>query len=744
MRFPVSLRVGACALVAAFLSACGGAGTSGPAPLGPPVTSTPAPGTLSVPGVQSSGGAAGGFVNDGKNPSTYTVTSNPIGQTFTLGGRGYTTPVTVTPAASTNALAIVFSDGLRVPIVQVYDGPHGVFYNAAGASSGSVAAVSLQSLRRATPAATAPLAAAVRRRVTTPRGVRPDVDPTRLAVRMSAAALRSSGRTPADIERSVGASGHATLSATSDALRVVNVPIGVDGATFARELRAQPEVLEVSPVHRRYLLARAPTTVTDPYFTLPDQWYSFATGTDYAWSYDPGTGARLAIIDTGIDENNTDLASQLGYAESAVTPIDDTPDAANGGNPTCMPLSNATTVVTPNVAQDDNGHGTDVAGIAIAKADTAGFAGAAWGATLLAFKIFPTQTAFCNDTGLDYGADTADEARAIADAIAQRADVISLSLGGEGGSIDSVEFNAIESAIAAGVTVVAAAGNDEDGSGPGTLDYPAAFPGVISVGASALRDEYSATINPTNSGSYATAVEYVPTYSQYGPSLGVVAPGGDASSEADGDVLHWIANYSTSTAFEPDQQCGTPSPATSCTALFNGTSMATPQVSATVAMLVAEAGGHRRLTPAQIQYAIESTADNINDPHQGHGRLNAYRALASLIRDSSAYSGPIAHPAGMSQLIAFAYAKGDTNKPVIVDATFTAGVPVADNGTFLIADVPLSAGAYRVAVWYDADGDGVIDAGDQIGIATAQCYAALPCALGSIVMHAVAPGFYLP
>ena len=54
---------------------------------------------IGVPGLQSSGGGAGGFVNDGKHPSSYAVSSNPSGQQFTVAGQSYTTPATSTPAS---------------------------------------------------------------------------------------------------------------------------------------------------------------------------------------------------------------------------------------------------------------------------------------------------------------------------------------------------------------------------------------------------------------------------------------------------------------------------------------------------------------------------------------------------------------------------------------------------------------------------------------------------------------------
>jgi len=749
-RFSFAARISAGAILLTFASACSGGGSSGSgsvpvtptSPTTAPITSIPTAGTIDVPGQQSSGGGAGGFINNGTTPSSYAVTSNPSGQSFTLGGNTYKTPTTVSPTTSINALAIVFSTGYTVPVTQVYDGPHTVFYNAASDSTGTVAVSSLQSIYRTTASSNVAqslnLTGLHRRLMQGHRFTTSTIDPNRLAVRISTAALNTSGRLPADIERAVGSHGQSTLSASADTLRIVTVPAGVNVSAFTKSLLAQPEVAEVTAVHRRHLLTRAATTVTDPNFNMLAQWYTYATGANYAWSYNPGTGTKLAIIDTGIDDNNTDLTSQLAFQETAVTPIDNTSTSSS-----CNTLAGATTVVIPNTAQDDNGHGTNVAGIAIAKQNTVGFVGTGWGAQLLAFKIFPSQNQYCN--GNNIGANTADEAQAISDAIAQGADVISLSLGAS--SFDTVEFNAIENAISKGVTVVAAAGNNDDGSGPGTLDYPASYPGVIAVGASAIKDQYSGQ-DQQATGTYAGSTEYVTSYSQYGPSLAVVAPGGDAVCQGstcnDGDLLHWIANYSSSTAYLPSDQCSTPSPATRCTALFNGTSMATPQVSATAAMLIAEAGGHRSLSPAEVLYAIESTADNINDPHQGHGRLNAYRALASLIRDTGAYSGPSTQKASTDQLVAFAYSTSGTNKPKILNATFPAGVPVNANGTFRIADVPVNVGTFGVAVWDDANGDGVIDVGDQIGTASVHCSTSTTCAIGTVTLRSAAAGYFLP
>src|SRR5450755_2749109 len=133
-RFHPAARACAGAVILAFLSACGGGGGGGGSspvtpPTNPPVTSTPAPGMLTVPGQQSSGGGAGGFANDGVTLSTYAVSSNPSVQAFTLAGASYVTPRTLQPAIPAIPqvpLAITFTSGYSVPIAQLKDGPHTV------------------------------------------------------------------------------------------------------------------------------------------------------------------------------------------------------------------------------------------------------------------------------------------------------------------------------------------------------------------------------------------------------------------------------------------------------------------------------------------------------------------------------------------------------------------------------------------------------------------------------------------
>jgi subtilisin family serine protease len=265
--------------------------------------------------------------------------------------------------------------------------------------------------------------------------------------------------------------------------------------------------------------------------------------------------------------------------------------------------------------------------------------------------------------------------------------------------------------------------------GGSTIDFPAAFDGVVSVGATSL-DDTAAPENP------ALATEKVASYSNAGPGLTVVAPGGDPDaadlSSPNVDVLHWVYNLYSTTVANPAEQCTNKS---DCSALFAGTSQATPHVSAAIALMLSLDGG---LSPSRIRSIIATTADDIGDPYQGNGRLDIYRALAAVTGDPKPPQAPT-----NENFVAFAYTRNGSNTPQILDVTFPHGVPVARNGTFRIADVP-PATTYEIGVWYDANGDGVVDAGDYFGN-SASCSSSAPCtSAAGIVAHPVTSGFTLP
>ncbi len=157
------------------------------------------------------------------------------------------------------------------------------------------------------------------------------------------------------------------------------------------------------------------------------------------------------------------------------------------------------TAAPPNgLVQDDEGHGSFVAGIAAAQGDNGrGITGVAWNVHILPVKVLD-----CTATGR-----IADAAAGIRYAVQRGANVINISFGSRRDS--SVLRDAVEEALAQGVTVVASAGND----GADVVTYPAAYPGVIAVAASGRVG--------TNGIDYTAPAEF----SNFGGRVDVFAPG---------------------------------------------------------------------------------------------------------------------------------------------------------------------------------------------------------------------------
>ena len=258
-----------------------------------------------------------------------------------------------------------------------------------------------------------------------------------------------------------------------------------------------------------------------------------------------GNGARVAIVDTGIDLDHPDLAASIdqGASKNCVNPV------------------------AP--AEDGYGHGTHVAGTAAAPRNNIGVVGVAPEADLVAVKVFD-DSGNSSESLVLCGFDHVMSLNSDGDS-SNDIDVMNMSFGEQrawGDCQTDPLHAAVCSAHAAGIIMVAGSGNSAVNAGN---FVPAAFPEVISV--SALTDF------DTKRGGLAGCKfvleifssecdDTLAVFSNYGASVDVVAPG--------------VAVHST----WPNGTYKTSS----------GTSMATPHVAGVVALMAAAAPG---LTPAQ-------------------------------------------------------------------------------------------------------------------------------------------------
>ena len=234
---------------------------------------------------------------------------------------------------------------------------------------------------------------------------------------------------------------------------------------------------------------------------------------------------------------------------------------------------------------DDESHGTHVAGtIAQTTNNATGVAGIAYNVSLMPVKVLNAQ-----------GSGTISQ---IADGIRWAADhgahVINMSFGTSALPAQLIALqDAVQYAASLGVVLVAASGN----SSGATPMYPAAYPEVISVGATLFNKSLA-------------------TYSNKGSEL--CTPGGTSNGEdVNGDGYPDMILQNT---FDPNTHA-------TCSFgywFFAGTSMASPHVAAVAALIKSE---QPSLTAAEIRQLLHDTADNTVTPDCGFGLVDAQRAL---------------------------------------------------------------------------------------------------------------------
>jgi subtilisin family serine protease len=341
-------------------------------------------------------------------------------------------------------------------------------------------------------------------------------------------------------------------------VRIINVPEDRAEAVLSA-LRNDPEI----EFAERDGIARAAFVPNDSYVVSGNEWHLQKIQAPQAWDYTAGApNTIIAILDSGINSAHPDLAGRVlpGYDF-----VSDNSDPA-----------------------DDFGHGTAVAGTAVAAGNNnIGVAGVAFGCAVLPVKVVDSSgfaSYSCVAQGIKYAVD-------------HGARVINLSIAGDTPS--STLQSAIDYAWSNNVVVVAAAGNNGDS----TPQYPAACAHVVGVSATEPDDSLA-------------------TFSSYGSFVALAAPGDNI----------WTTQRDLSNPY----------------GAWRGTSFASPIVASAAALIAA---ANPTLSNTQIVSVLETAADDLGlpgyDPSFGFGRVNAFRAVAlatsepgSILSDGSDTNHP--------------------------------------------------------------------------------------------------------
>lgn len=360
-----------------------------------------------------------------------------------------------------------------------------------------------------------------------------------------------------------------------------------------KAMSAQTGVRYAEPNYIRYPLAQP----NDPLFG--NQWHYNQMSLPQAWDITTGSSIDgndviVAVIDTGVYLAHEDLANQLtaGYDF-----ISNTTNASDGDGIDSDPDDPGDGFVL----SASSWHGTHVAGTVAAETNNSlGGAGVSWNAKVMPIRVLGASGATSYDLaqGIYYAAGLSNSSGTLPD---QPADIINMSLGGF--SSTTTEEEAISQASSAGVVIVAAAGNESTS----LSSYPAAYDGVISVSATDFEDNLA-------------------SYSNFGSTIDIAAPGGDTGVDLNSDglpdgIISTLVDLQGTTRTSGYQG-------------YQGTSMAAPHVAGVIALMLAV---NPDLTPGQIDELMEQgvLSDDLGsagrDDLFGYGRINANKAVQAAI-----------------------------------------------------------------------------------------------------------------
>jgi fibronectin type 3 domain-containing protein len=304
----------------------------------------------------------------------------------------------------------------------------------------------------------------------------------------------------------------------------------------------------------------------------------------------------VGILDTGVDLDHEDLKAHI-WTNPGEIPDNNIDDDHNGLVDDFYGWDfsgDSTLILEDNDPTDTYGHGTHCAGIVAAVRDNGmGISGINTPCRVMAIKLYPYMFHSVCARGIVYAADMG-------------CDIINMSWGGIYPS--KLMRDALDYAIYKGVLPIAAAGNDSTEK----LNYPAAYDGVFTVGASNSRDQVTA-------------------FSTYGDHIEVVAPGEDILSlRGEGTDMYGGDGFPEKHIVDENYY------------LADGTSMAAPCVVGIAAYILAASPGINVQTVMEI---IEQSADDVvfpyggdslyspgKDIYSGYGRVNLNTALQLISR----------------------------------------------------------------------------------------------------------------
>lgn len=387
-----------------------------------------------------------------------------------------------------------------------------------------------------------------------------------------------------------------TASATLQSLAVTAGAAGIqasdpvmqlklDTLRTVKALRLRDDVAAAAPNYYRQALF----VPNDAQYPL--QWHYPQLNLPQAWDYSTGSNTVIAVIDTGILGTHPDLQPQV------IAGYDFISQSFNSGDGDGIDADATDVGDRANPDGSSSFHGSHVAGTAAAAThNSIGVAGVAFGARIMPLRVLGQLggTDFDIEQAVRYAAGLPNDSDTLP---LRKADVINLSLGGPDFSETSQAVFA--EARAAGVAVVAAAGNERS-SQP---SYPAAYPGVIAVSAVTITKELA-------------------PYSNFGSYIDVAAPGGNTGRDINGDghpdgVLSTIGDDGEGTI-------------TASYTFYQGTSMAAPHLAGVIALMRSV---NPSLTPQDIDNLLagglitEDLGDSGRDDRFGFGLINALQAV---------------------------------------------------------------------------------------------------------------------